>query len=53
MCIIEPKDTLKKMNNTDKIMMRLLTDLYSSENEQITESYQKYYDSISNEQATI
>lgn len=39
------------MNNTDKIMMRLLTDLYSSENEQITESYQKYYDSISNEQS--
>ena len=39
------------MDTTNKIMMRLLTDLYSSDSGTIKEEYTKYYDSLSNEQS--
>lgn len=39
------------MDTANKIMMRILDDLYSSDTGKICESYSKYYDSLSIEQS--
>lgn len=41
------------MDTSTKIIMRLQDDLYSSENYSITETYEKYYESLDGKQSKI
>lgn len=41
------------MNTSTKIIMRLQDDLYSSDNYSITETYDKYYESLDKNQSKI